>query len=104
MEPAVRSACLLRLRRIAGQVRGIERMLHDQRGCLAILDQLHAVQGALHAVETQLIADLAVEIIEEGSALESAGRPARLAMLLALLRQGRPQAAGSGSDDTAADA
>lgn len=100
MEPAVRSACLLRLRRIAGQVRGIERMLHDQRRCLAILEQLQAVQGALHAVETQLIADFAGQIVEEGSAAQAAGPPGKLAVLLALLQQGRPQTtAGSESDD-----
>ena len=100
MEPAVRSACLLRLRRIAGQVRGIERMLHDRRSCRAILEQLQAVRGALHVVETQLIADFAGQIVEEGAAAQAASPPGKLGELLALLRRDRPQtAAGSESDD-----
>jgi len=39
-----------RLRRLEGQVRGIERMVRDDRYCVDILIQLAAVQGALHSL------------------------------------------------------
>lgn len=39
-----------RLKRIEGQVRGIQRMIEDDRYCLDILVQLSAVQAALKKV------------------------------------------------------
>lgn len=45
-----------RLRRIAGQVTGIERMLSEDRSCEDVLIQLAAVQGALRAVAQQVLA------------------------------------------------
>ena len=46
-----------RLHRIEGQVRGIERMLEDDRYCIDILTQLGAVDTALEAV--------AIKVLEE---------------------------------------
>ncbi len=40
-----------RLRRVEGQVRGIERMVQEGRYCPEILTQLSAVRGALDEVE-----------------------------------------------------
>jgi DNA-binding FrmR family transcriptional regulator len=45
-----------RLRRVAGQVLGIERMLAEDRSCEDVLIQLAAVQGALRAVGHQVLA------------------------------------------------
>jgi len=45
-----------RLRRVAGQVLGIERMLAEERSCEDVLIQLAAVQGALRAVGQQILA------------------------------------------------
>lgn len=45
-----------RLRRVAGQVAGIERMLAEGRPCEQLLTQLAAVQGALRAVGQQMLA------------------------------------------------
>jgi CsoR family transcriptional regulator, copper-sensing transcriptional repressor len=36
-----------RLRRIAGQVRGVESMLEDERDCREIIQQLSAIQAAV---------------------------------------------------------
>ena len=46
---------LPRLRRIEGQVRGIARMLEEERYCVDILTQLRAVKAALAKVETQVL-------------------------------------------------
>lgn len=44
-----------RLRRIEGQVRGIERMVDDDKYCIDILDQVSAVSKALRSVSLILL-------------------------------------------------
>ncbi len=46
-----------RLRRIAGQVDGLERMVDDERYCIDILTQVSAVQAALDKVSLALLND-----------------------------------------------
>ena len=46
-----------RLRRIEGQVRGIERMVEDDRYCVDILTQIAAVETALEAVASKVLED-----------------------------------------------
>ena len=48
---------LNRLSRIEGQVRGIARMVDDDRYCIDLLTQLQAVRAALHRVETEVLRD-----------------------------------------------
>lgn len=45
--PAVKDDLHRRLRRIEGQVQGIQRMLDDERECREIVQQLNAAQAAL---------------------------------------------------------
>jgi DNA-binding FrmR family transcriptional regulator len=44
-----------RLRRIEGQVQGLQRMIHDEAYCVDILLQISAVQGALEQVQKLLL-------------------------------------------------
>jgi DNA-binding FrmR family transcriptional regulator len=46
-----------RLNRIEGQVRGIGRMVDEDRYCIDILTQLQAARAALARVETELLKD-----------------------------------------------
>ncbi|MCC6867823.1 MAG: metal-sensitive transcriptional regulator [Burkholderiales bacterium] len=46
---------LKRLNRIEGQVRGIGKMIADDRYCIDVLTQVSAVQAALDAVALQLL-------------------------------------------------
>ncbi|HZB36085.1 MAG TPA: metal-sensitive transcriptional regulator [Gaiellaceae bacterium] len=46
-----------RLHRIEGQVRGIERMVEDDRYCIDILTQVGAVKTALESLAFQLLDD-----------------------------------------------
>ena len=46
-----------RLRRIEGQVRGIQRMVEDDKYCIDVLDQVSAVTRALQAVALELLDD-----------------------------------------------
>jgi DNA-binding FrmR family transcriptional regulator len=46
---------LNRLKRIEGQVRGIARMVDEDRYCIDVLTQLQAARAALGKVETQML-------------------------------------------------
>ncbi|MCH6468493.1 metal-sensitive transcriptional regulator [Sinomonas terrae] len=50
-----KAAYLLRLKRIEGQVRGIARMVEDDKYCIDILTQVSAATKALHAVSLGLL-------------------------------------------------
>jgi DNA-binding FrmR family transcriptional regulator len=50
-----KDALIARLHRIEGQVRGIERMVDDDRYCIDILQQIAAVRSALERVGAQLL-------------------------------------------------
>ncbi len=50
-----KDAYLRRLKRIEGQVRGIARMVDEDKYCIDILTQVSAVTKALHAVSLGLV-------------------------------------------------
>ena len=50
-------ALLKRLKRVEGQVRGVAKMIEDDRYCVDVLTQVSAVKSALDAVAMQLLAD-----------------------------------------------
>jgi DNA-binding FrmR family transcriptional regulator len=52
-----KDALVKRLHRIEGQVRGIERMLEDDRYCIDILTQIGAVSTALESLGFQILDD-----------------------------------------------
>lgn len=55
MERTDKPRLLNRLNRVEGQVRGIARMVEQDRYCLDILTQLHAVRAALRRVESEVL-------------------------------------------------
>ncbi len=59
-----RAAIARRLNRIEGQVRGLNRMLAEDRYCIDILHQLQATKVALTKVETELLRDHAHACID----------------------------------------
>jgi DNA-binding FrmR family transcriptional regulator len=52
---ATKDQLLKRLRRVEGQVRGIEGMVEDERYCIDVLTQISAVQAALDKVALGLL-------------------------------------------------
>jgi len=46
---------LIRLKRIEGQIRGIQKMIEDKRYCIDILVQLSSIQGAIKRVEENIL-------------------------------------------------
>ncbi len=57
-----------RLSRIEGQVRGIQRMVDDDRYCIDILTQISAIQAALDKVALGLLDDHARHCVVGGQA------------------------------------
>lgn len=49
------SAELKRLRRIKGQVEGVERMIHEKRYCPEIVIQIKAIRSALRSLEANVV-------------------------------------------------
>ena len=54
---ATKDQLLTRLRRIEGQVRGVEGMVQDDRYCIDVLTQISAIQAALDKVALGLLDD-----------------------------------------------
>ena len=54
---ARRSSSLKRLSRIEGQVRGLQKMIEEDRYCVDILVQIKAAKAALNKVEGELLKD-----------------------------------------------
>lgn len=50
MKDEKRDRLLTRLRRIEGQIRGLQRMVSEDRYCGDVLDQIHSVQQSLRSV------------------------------------------------------
>jgi DNA-binding FrmR family transcriptional regulator len=54
-----------RLRRIEGQVRGIQKMVEDDRYCIDVLTQVNAIRAALESVALQLLSDHTEHCVSE---------------------------------------
>jgi CsoR family transcriptional regulator, copper-sensing transcriptional repressor len=55
VDPAASSRNLKRLKRIEGQVRGVRKMIEQDRYCADIIIQIAAINGALRAVARELL-------------------------------------------------
>jgi CsoR family transcriptional regulator, copper-sensing transcriptional repressor len=75
VDPEIKSRNLKRLRRIEGQVRGLQRMVEEDRYCVDILTQISSVQEALRSVGRELMRNhlrhCATEAIRKGSPEEA---------------------------------
>jgi DNA-binding FrmR family transcriptional regulator len=56
MDEETKGKTLGRLRRVEGQVQGIQRMVEEEKYCVDILLQLMAVQGAVEQVQKLVLA------------------------------------------------
>lgn len=57
MDDRMKKAQLARLSRIEGQVRGVARMVEEDRYCIDIITQVRAVRAALDKVEQEILHD-----------------------------------------------
>ena len=63
-----KDATVRRLSRIEGQVRGISRMIEEERYCIDILQQMLAIKSALAKVEDAILIDHAATCVENAIA------------------------------------
>lgn len=91
MTHASHKSQLDRMRRIAGQVTGLQKMIEDERYCADILTQLRAVQAALRRVEQEVlqghIEHCVTGAVESGNHRE---RDAKLGELFEILKRFSP--------------
>ena len=75
VDPEIKQSAVNRLRRIEGQVRGLQKMVEDERYCADVLTQVASVQEALRAVGRQLLHNVlrhcATEAIRSGDAAQA---------------------------------
>lgn len=76
MDAETKRQALARVRRIVGQVQGIQRMVEHEKYCVDILLQISAVQGALEQVSKIIMArhieSCVVDSLQAGSERERA--------------------------------
>jgi CsoR family transcriptional regulator, copper-sensing transcriptional repressor len=61
-----KDALAKRLRRIEGQVRGLQRMIDEERYCIDVLTQIAAVNAALDSVALKVLEDHVAHCVREG--------------------------------------
>ncbi len=71
---ATKEQFLKRLARVEGQVRGVSRMVEDDRPCIDVLTQIGAIQAALDKVALGLLDDHARHCVVNGPPEQQAER------------------------------
>lgn len=88
VDPEVKTASLHRLRRIEGQVRGLQKMVEAERYCADILLQVASVEEALQSVSRELMRNhlrhCATQAIRKGTRAEAEAMYSELAELMSL--------------------
>jgi DNA-binding FrmR family transcriptional regulator len=88
MRKDIKESSRKRLNRIEGQVRGLVRMIEEDRYCIDIVTQISAVRAALRRAEEEILADHVTHSVED--AIASGNKTAqrrKVAELSAVLRR-----------------
>jgi DNA-binding FrmR family transcriptional regulator len=91
MRKDIKTSCLKRLQRIEGQVRGLSRMVADDRYCIDIVTQIAAARAALRRVEEEILRDHVAHCVEHAiSSGDKADQRRKIAELMDVVsRAGR---------------
>jgi DNA-binding FrmR family transcriptional regulator len=68
MRDDIKTSCTKRLSRIEGQVRGIARMVDEDRYCIEVVTQISAVRAALRRLEEEILRDHVSHCVEHAIA------------------------------------
>lgn len=86
MQSDTKDACAKRLSRIEGQVRGIAKMVGEDRYCIDIVTQISAARAALRRVEEEILREHVAHCVEHaiasGDAEEQRRKVAELMQVL----------------------
>jgi DNA-binding FrmR family transcriptional regulator len=91
MRDDVKSAVRKRLNRIEGQIRGLAKMVDEDRYCIDVITQIDAVQAALNRVERDVLRDHISHCVEHAIATgDKADQRRKVTELMALLERAAP--------------
>jgi DNA-binding FrmR family transcriptional regulator len=86
MRKDIKASCQKRLSRIEGQVRGLSRMVEDDRYCIDIVTQISAVRAALRRVEEEVLRDHVAHCVEHAiTSGNKADQREKIAELMAVI-------------------
>jgi DNA-binding FrmR family transcriptional regulator len=68
MRKDIKASCQKRLSRIEGQVRGLSKMVDEDRYCIDIVTQISAVRAALRRAEEEILRDHIAHCVEDAIA------------------------------------
>jgi CsoR family transcriptional regulator, copper-sensing transcriptional repressor len=68
MEANAKASVSRRLKRIEGQVRGLARMVEEDRYCIDVVTQISAARAALRGVEEEILHDHVANCVENAIA------------------------------------
>jgi CsoR family transcriptional regulator, copper-sensing transcriptional repressor len=82
MRKEAKASVLKRLQRIEGQVRGLSRMVEEDRYCIDVITQISAVRAALRRAEEEILRDHVAHCVDgairSGNATEQRKKVAEL--------------------------
>ena len=73
MRNDIKTSCQKRLGRIEGQIRGLSRMVDEDRYCIDVVTQISAVRAALRRVEEEILRDHVAHCVEHAIAAGNKG-------------------------------
>jgi DNA-binding FrmR family transcriptional regulator len=86
MRTDIKSSLQKRLSRIEGQVRGLSKMVDEDRYCIDIVTQISAVRAALRRVEEEVLRDHVAHCVEHAiSSGDKADQREKIAELMAVI-------------------
>jgi DNA-binding FrmR family transcriptional regulator len=86
MRNDIKTSCQKRLSRIEGQVRGLSKMVDEDRYCIDIVTQISAVRAALRRVEEEVLRDHVAHCVEHAiSSGNKADQREKIAELMAVI-------------------
>jgi DNA-binding FrmR family transcriptional regulator len=86
MREDIKASVGKRLGRIEGQVRGLSKMVEDDRYCIDIVTQISAVRAALRRVEEEILKDHVAHCVEHAIASgDKTDQRAKIAELMAVI-------------------
>ena len=72
--PDAKAALMLRLRRVEGQMRGVQKMVEEDRDCQEILQQLAAIRSAVQNASELFLRTYAKECLTRAGSTEEVDR------------------------------
>jgi DNA-binding FrmR family transcriptional regulator len=86
MRDDIKASCGKRLKRIEGQVRGLARMLNEDRYCIDIVTQIAAARAALRRLEEEILRDHVAHCVQDAiKSGDKADQRKKIAELMAVV-------------------